>query len=74
MDGDGYPDHDKYIDDEEYIEGFVWNFCEEDGLSFGYRVTKHKACVNRVLAYPLPSTAQKRKAEQDLPRPTDKFL
>lgn len=51
---DNNGDLDKYIDDEDYDEGFMWTCCGEDGSSLGCRVSQHNAWVNLVVKGSIP--------------------
>lgn len=71
-DADIWADHDErchgpmdsFIDDPDYDEGFLWDFCDAEGYNEGCKFTKHKAAVNQVVEAPtLYAGGFKRKAD-----------
>ncbi len=73
-DDDFWADHDEdchgrfddLVDEPDYAEGFKWSCCDTLGDNEGCKFTKHKAKVNIV------DKALKRRAGDELPRPTRK--
>jgi hypothetical protein len=65
-----------FEDDPEYSTAFTWSCCEKEGDDEGCKSTKHKADVNIIVLKPVvvpqppAATAKKRKASEEILRPS----
>lgn len=67
--------YEDFEDDSDFARGFTWSCCEKEGDDEGCKSTKHKADVNVIVLKPVVAprpritTAKKRKASEEIPRP-----